>query len=359
MLPLLENVRAYEEIAAVISYEFMYICVLGTLAVLLSAMFRGLPWAGVPSHLKLQSAEEEYGGPRWWWWRYPEVPLVAVACIVPFIMSYQASTAAFAYSEALRVCLYGWLTCATTGLGALPFFVVNPENVTEGTIAIANTIACGMMLAASCGMLYEAHEHCGFLDWQIVVGTVAGAVFILCSKALLGSEDDEAGGVEGLRSAVLETKRFNRAALIFVVMFCHSAAEGIAVGVSFDRQLSEHFGLYVTLLLAIHNIPEGTAVALTLVPHGTSPSMASLIAVLTSVPQPFMAVAAFFCVDAFRLLLPVGLAFAAGAMIYVSLHELLEEASEHLSKGQLVGSTMMSFLTMLMLQFALASLAGH
>merc|ERR1712039_629882 len=108
---------------------------------------------------------------------------------------------------------------------------------------------------------------------------------------------------------------------IFTVMFCHSAAEGIAVGVAFSKQLKDQFGLYVSVLLAVHNVPEGLAVALVLVPRGVSAPLSCVIATLTSVPQPLLALTAFLFVDAFQCLLPLGLSFAAGAMVYVSLHE--------------------------------------
>merc|ERR1712083_96645 len=144
-----------------------------------------------------------------------------------------------------------------------------------------------------------------------------------------------------------------RAVLIFTVMFCHSAAEGVAVGVAFDQHCEANFGLYVSLLLAIQNIPEGTAVALVLVPRGVDIVLASFIATLTSVPQPLMAVVAFRFVETFQCLLPIGLAFAAGAMIYVSITDLLAEASEALERRHVLGFCSSSFCAMLAVQVAL------
>merc|ERR1719203_2333558 len=59
--------------------------------------------------------------------------------------------------ESLRVFLYGWLTCVTTGLGAVPFFFISADSVDEKPMATANAVAGGMMLAASASMLLEAH----------------------------------------------------------------------------------------------------------------------------------------------------------------------------------------------------------
>lgn len=258
--------------------------------------------------------------------------------------------------ESLRVFAYGWLTCITTGLGALPFFFIEADSVTEKSLALANTVASGMMLAASAGMLQEAHEHCGRGDWQLIFGLLAGGLFIRVSQHMLGDEDD--AGIEALHGALVERRHLRKAMLIFTVMFCHSAAEGIAVGVAFDRQLDAQFGLYISLLLAVHNMPEGLAVALVLVPRGVSATLATVIATLTSVPQPLLAIAAFLFVDAFQCLLPVGLSFAAGAMVYVSLHELLLEAAEQLGRARTLLVTSVSFAAMLLVQIGLDRLTN-
>jgi len=161
----------------------------------------------------------------------------------------------------------------------------------------------------------------------------------------MGGESDEED-LATLHTAFMEKQHYRKALLIFVVMFCHSAAEGVAVGVAFSRQVNQQFGIFVSLLLAVHNVPEGLAVALVLVPRGVSAAKATVIAILTSIPQPFLAVAAFSFVDSFYWLLPLGLAFAAGAMVYVSFHELLTEASSTLGWPKTLSTTSGSFVVM-------------
>jgi zinc transporter ZupT len=256
--------------------------------------------------------------------------------------------------ESSRVLLFGWLTCITTGLGALPFFVVGKERISDAACALANSLAGGMMLSASCGMLYEAYSHSGPFNWQSAVGLGLGVLFIRAAQRSMG---DEEANIESLHCAVMSTPHLKKAILIFTVMFCHSAAEGIAVGVSFDKELDLGFGFYISILLAVHNIPEGLAMALVLVPRGVSASMAAMIAILTSIPQPLMALIAFYCVGACHVLLPFGLAFAAGAMIYVSLNELMGEATEHLSSRTVYGVTLMSFISMCVIQVGLHTVA--
>ncbi|CAK0803500.1 unnamed protein product, partial [Prorocentrum cordatum] len=188
------------------------------------------------------------------------------------------------------------------GPGRRPVPVGPPERLRGPgkTLALANTAAGGTMLSASVSMLLEAHEHSGAYDWQILAGLLVGVVFIRASEHLSGgaSEDGEdEADVAVLHQAFMDRRHMRKALLIFTVMFCHSAAEGVAVGVAFSKRLDAQFGIFMSLLLAVHNVPEGLAVALVLVPRGVSAPLASLIAILTSVPQPFMAVASFFFVD--------------------------------------------------------------
>lgn len=266
--------------------------------------------------------------------------------ILPMIILFQAPP------DTLRVFAYGMLTCITTGFGAVPFMFVGAEAVSEVALAVANTVASGMMISASLGMLLEAHGHSGPYDWQLILGLIVGVIFMVVSQHMLGEEEE--AGVEGLHSALVEKRHWRKAMLIFTVMFCHSAAEGIAVGVAFDRNLlNKQFGLYISILLAVHNMPEGLAVALVLVPRGISAPMAALIATLTSIPQPLLAVVAFLFVDAFNVLLPVGLSFAAGAMVYVSLHELLSEAAQQLGQAKTFSITAGSCVLMGLVQVAL------
>lgn len=259
--------------------------------------------------------------------------------------------------DSLRVFGYGWLTCVTTGLGAVPFLFVPAGAVSEGPLALANAVAAGMMLAASVGMLLEAHEHCGSMDWQIWAGLMVGGLFIRASECLHGEDVEEEEGVAALHT-MMEKRHWRKAMLIFTVMFCHSAAEGVAVGVAFSRQLTAQFGVYISLLLAVHNVPEGLAVALVLVPRGVSATLTTLIAMLTSVPQPLLALAAFLFVEVFQCLLPLGLAFAAGAMVYVCLHELLAESAEQLGVARAGVACVISFLTMSVCIYMLQCLTG-
>ena len=95
----------------------------------------------------------------------------------------------------------------------------------------------------------------------------------------------------------------------------------------------EALGLFISLALAVHNVPEGLAISLVLVPRGVGWVRAAWWSVFSSLPQPLMAVPAFLFVALFRELLPYGLGFAAGAMIWMVFSELVPDALEESSSN--------------------------
>src|SRR5215210_1564373 len=139
-----------------------------------------------------------------------------------------------------------------------------------------------------------------------------------------------------------------KALLIIGVMTMHSFTEGVGVGVSFGGGLG--LGLFITLAIAVHNISEGLAISLVLVPRGVSWTRATLWSVFSSLPQPLMAVPVLVFVETFKPLLPCGLGFAAAAMIWMVFSELVPDALREASGG-LVGTIItLSVLAMLAFQ---------
>jgi ZIP family zinc transporter len=185
-------------------------------------------------------------------------------------------------------------------------------------------LAAGLMLAASFGLLYEGVAY-GLL--RTLAGALTGLAFIVLVRKLL--QRDEHLAV----FAQMNDIDARKALVIVGVMTMHSFTEGVGVGVSFGGGLG--LGLFITLAIAVHNIPEGLAISLVLVPRGVGWSRAALWSVFSSLPQPLMAVPAFVFVETFRPLLPYGLGFAGGAMIWMVFSELVPDALEEAS-GNLV-----------------------
>jgi zinc transporter, ZIP family len=139
-----------------------------------------------------------------------------------------------------------------------------------------------------------------------------------------------------------------KAIMIVGIMTLHSFAEGIGVGVSFGG--GETLGSFITAAIAIHNIPEGLAISLVLVPRGASVAQAGLWSIVSSLPQPLMAVPAFLFVTTFEPFLPVGLGLAAGAMIWMTLAELLPDALKETPSGTVAAATSLSIAAMVAFQ---------
>jgi ZIP family zinc transporter len=203
-------------------------------------------------------------------------------------------------------------TALATGLGALPLLFV--RSASRLALGSANAVASGVMLAACATLSLEGvHRSVG----RTTIGIAAGIAFVLVTARYLDKE-------RGRTMGSLRGDDARRGLLIVGVMTVHSAAEGIGVGAAFGGGAT--FGLVIAIAIAIHNIPEGLAISLVLVPRGTSVHAAAGWSIFSSLPQPLLAVPAFLFVDAFSSILPVGLGFAAGAMVWMVVAELLPEA---------------------------------
>ncbi|GGL57337.1 ZIP family metal transporter [Halocalculus aciditolerans] len=261
------------------------------------------------------------------------------------------------------VFLAGLVTCLATGLGALPFFVVD-ETSDRWTVALWG-VASGIMLAASVfGLLREGLALTTGLPIVLAVGVAAGVVLVVVANSVLDRVDvgghghshdepadragadtsnDDAGpndahDVHVDPEAVAEGD-LKKLALILGVLTVHSFPEGVAVGVSF-AELGLQGGvpilgltvpvlaIVMTVAISVHNIPEGLAVSIPLKAMDVSKWRMVGAAVFSSLPQPIGAVIAFaFVTWAYRFL-PFGYGFAAGAMLYLVLAEFVPDALE-------------------------------
>lgn len=240
--------------------------------------------------------------------------------------------------DVVLVFCYALLTAIATGLGALPFLFV--KSISSRVVGYANAIAAGLMMGASFGLVSEG-THYGRIE--TLGGAVIGVVFILVTQYLLEGQDEEElvfGAATG------ESAR--KMLLMLIVMTVHSFSEGVAVGVSFGGGVT--LATLITVAIAIHNIPEGVAITAVLRPQGISVPKSAWWSVVSSLPQPLMAVPAFLFVDAFRPALPWGLGFAAGAMLFMVLVELLPEAFDQGHRAPVATLTTASIVAMVLFQ---------
>ncbi|MFW6338246.1 MAG: ZIP family metal transporter [Alkalispirochaetaceae bacterium] len=223
-------------------------------------------------------------------------------------------------STVLLVFIYAMITALSTGLGAIPFFAT--RHIPRRVLGWSGGLASGIMGAASFNLIYEGFSYSAP---RTLLGIILGLLFIYVSQTRLSDKGDvEVGSLKGADA--------KKALLIVGVMTMHSFAEGVGVGVSFGG--GETFGAFISVAIAVHNIPEGLAISLVLVPKGVKPIKAMLWSIFSSLPQPLIAVPAFLFVWLFRPVLPVGLGLAAGAMIWMVMSELIPDAIEDAPKEQ-------------------------
>lgn len=144
-----------------------------------------------------------------------------------------------------------------------------------------------------------------------------------------------------------------RGTLLVSALTIHNLPEGLAVGIAFAAGGVE-LGAPIALAIGLQNIPEGFAAAAPLVGGGTSPRSAARIAALTGAVEP---PAAFLALVSFNLvepLLPFGLAFAGGAMLYVIVDELIPESQARGNERPATFALMVGFALMLVLDNAFA-----
>jgi zinc transporter, ZIP family len=235
-----------------------------------------------------------------------------------------------------------------TSVGALP--VLLNRQPSEQTRDVLLGFAAGVMLAASFFSLImpslaesERLFGAGILPASIAVGGIllgAGAVAAL--NELLPHEHF----VQGREGPASEALR--RVWLFVFAIAIHNFPEGLAVGVGFGGGNVAN-GTALAMGIGLQNVPEGLAVAVALRGEGYGRWRAFLIASLTGLVEPIGGFLGASAVANSQLLLPWGLAFAAGAMLYVISHEIIPETHRHgfqkqATAGLIVGLVIMLFL---------------
>jgi ZIP family zinc transporter len=232
------------------------------------------------------------------------------------------------FENLVLVFVAGLVTALATGLGAIPFFFV--EEVGDRWNVILWGLASGIMVSASVfGLIFEGLANGTVVE--IVPGLVAGVLLVVVAHRVIDGVD--------VNPKRYERADFKKLLLILGILTVHSFPEGVAVGVAFaDLGLEGGFqfagfvvpllGVFMTIAISIHNVPEGLAVSIPLRALDVPNYRLVWWAVFSSLPQPVGAVIAFAFVRIAREFLPFGFGFAAGAMVFLVLTEFIPEALE-------------------------------
>jgi zinc transporter, ZIP family len=209
-------------------------------------------------------------------------------------------------------------TYLLTAIGTLPVLFCRsaPRHLMDAMMGFAG----GVMVAASCWSLLVPAIASGGV-FIAAFGLLAGAAFIYVADQVLPhlhAEFPDEASAEGPQVA------WRRSALLMLAMTLHNFPEGMAVGVSFG---GGDFGAAVALAIGIglQNVPEGLAIALPLRRGGMSRGRAFFWGQLSAAVEPVAGVLGAALVLASAAFLPIGMAAAAGAMLYVVVEELIPE----------------------------------
>ncbi len=250
--------------------------------------------------------------------------------------------------QALLAGIFTW-SITTMGAAIVLFF----KNVKKDIMDCLLAISAGIMLAAAFFSLLtpsiEMAEGLGMRPYIVVcIGFLLGVLLLVIFNKIFSR-----------LSIGKKNVGFRRCLLLVLSITLHNIPEGLVIGVAFGSILYNIEGatLISALLLAlgigIQNFPEGSAVSLPLRREGLSRSKAFFIGQLSGFVEPISAVVGALLVMKVKLLLPYLLAFAAGAMIFVVISELIPESQENSKKNIISMATIIGFVIMMFLDVAL------
>ena len=240
-----------------------------------------------------------------------------------------------------------------TTLGAAMVFLMKKE-MNKKVEKILLGFASGVMIAASVWSLLipsiEMAETQGKVAWiPAAIGFLLGIVFLLVLDSVVPHMHLESEKPEGMKTKLKKTTM-----MVFAVTL-HNIPEGMAVGVTFAGALAQNAGITMAgafalaVGIAIQNFPEGAIISMPLKSEGVSKPKAFLYGTLSGIVEPIGAIITILLTNAVVPILPYLLSFAAGAMIYVVVEELIPEsqAGEHSNIGSIgvaIGFTIMMIL---------------
>lgn len=234
-----------------------------------------------------------------------------------------------------------------TVLGGFSLLFV--RRASQVSLDILLGFTAGIMLAASLFSLLLPSLDQGSL-WKVLIGLMLGALVLMAADHAIPHlhprlrERDETTTPSG------DVTR--RATLLLSAMTIHNVPEGMAVGVALAAGGPE-LGLPIAIAIGVQNIPEGFAAAAPLLETTMPRRRVAAIGAATGLVEPPAALAAYAAVSYAEVLLPFALAFAAAAMLYVIVDELLPEAAARGNEREATMAFFLGFMLMMVLDVSL------
>lgn len=248
-------------------------------------------------------------------------------------------------------------TCVATILGSAMVFLFK-SNMKASTQKVFLGFAAGVMIAASVwSLLIPAMDMAKESGQNVMLhvggGFILGGAFLMILDWLLPHLHIGSDKAEGLPA------KLKRTTMIVLAVTLHNIPEGMAVGLAFSVAANQSGdgalagAIALALGMALQNFPEGAAISLPLKSEGVSNGKAFISGALSGVVEPIFGLLTVLIASVITGIMPLTLSFAAGAMIYVVVEELIPEAQlgEHSHTGTI--SVMTGFLIMMLLDVML------
>lgn len=255
----------------------------------------------------------------------------------------------------VQVLIATLMTWSITSLGAAIVFLFKKINNTVLDAMLA--LSAGVMLAASFWSLLNPAvnqaESLNMIPWLVIsLGFVAGSLILIIGDIIFEKilSKKNSNNVLGKKRSLM---------LIFSITL-HNIPEGLAIGVAFGsialgvEGASLLSAFMLALGIGIQNFPEGTAVSLPLRREGLSRTKSFIYGIMSGIVEPISGILGCVLVIYVRNILPFFLAFAAGAMIYVVVSELIPESQKNSKKKLMSVFSIIGFTVMMILDVALS-----
>ncbi len=248
--------------------------------------------------------------------------------------------------QAFLACIFTFLI---TTLGSASVFLFKKTNKT--LLDIFLSFSAGVMIAASFfSLINPAISMANNLNQTpiivLLIGIIGGTILLFL-------------GDKYFEKKIKLTKDKKRLGLLIFSIVLHNIPEGMAIGVAFGSVIygldGATIGAAITLAIGIgiQNFPEGSAISLPLIASGVSKLKAFLIGSLSGIVEPFAGLIGALLVLKVNIVLPYLLAFAAGAMLYVVVEEIIPESQNTEKKDLMAFITILGFSLMMTLDIVL------